>query len=181
MDLLTPESPMVRSWNPEYKQWSVVLDDPKSKSQHLELVYAPFEPQDKDSINISYVFPAIPRTAEQFDLLLFCVKKFLNTLYVRKDQIMERREKMKKENPAQYEKTKHFYREPEQYTSAVKKNLADAILEFYGISTNNSEIQDFLAAQCWYPVKEPPHLSPELKACLETASAEINTDTSTGK
>ncbi len=176
VDLLTPKSPMVRSWNPEREQWKVVLDQPKNKSQHLELVYTPFEPKDKDSINISYVFAGIPTTIEQFDLLLDCMKSSLNQGYAQKDRIKANVEKMKKENLTQYEELKQYLEGLVPYTPAVKKNLTDVVLEFYGIGINNPEIQDFLEAQCWYPVKEPPYLSPELKAYLEASSSEINTN-----
>ena len=40
----------------------------------------------------------------------------------------------------------------------VERNLADAVLEFYGIPRNNPDIKEFLELQCWYPVKNPPKI-----------------------
>ncbi len=48
----------------------------------------------------------------------------------------------------------------------AEKNLADVILEFYGIARNNPDIADFLKLQTWYPVKNPPALDDALKTKL---------------
>ena len=39
------------------------------------------------------------------------------------------------------------------YGAAVRKNIADVVLEFHGIARTNPQIADFLADQVWYPVK----------------------------
>lgn len=47
-----------------------------------------------------------------------------------------------------------------------KKNIADTILEYYGINTGNAELKNFLKHQIWYPVKNPPKIDGNLKSEL---------------
>ena len=73
---------------------------------------------------------------------------------------------------ANFMKTKQAYkkywknRNIPPYGAAVRKNIADVILEFYGIARNNPEIADFLADQMWYPVKTPPQIKDDYKKML---------------
>ena len=52
------------------------------------------------------------------------------------------------------------------YGPAVRKNIADAVLEFYGIARNNPEIADYLSNQIWYPVKNPPQINESCRQFL---------------
>ncbi len=54
----------------------------------------------------------------------------------------------------------------EKLDAAGRKNIADIILEFYGVSRDNPNITDFLKNQAWYPAKNPPNLDDTLKAKL---------------
>lgn len=45
----------------------------------------------------------------------------------------------------------------------AEKNIADIILEYYGISTNNAAIKPFLERQIWYPADAPRKIDAELK------------------
>lgn len=110
----------------------------------LKLEYAPF--QAGPELMVKYFFTMIPDTPEKFDAMLDTIRKELD-------------EKAKRKPDA------------EQYDpESVRKNLADAILEFYGAETGNKEIREFLDDQIWYPVKTPPTLSPALKAYLLKAA-----------
>lgn len=62
-----------------------------------------------------------------------------------------------KQTTAKYKKIPH---------AVLAKNLADAVLEFYGIATNNEEIKPFLKEVFWYPAKNPPPLDPTLREKL---------------
>lgn len=62
-----------------------------------------------------------------------------------------------KQTTAKYKKIPH---------AVLAKNLADTVLEFYGIATNNEEIKPFLREVFWYPAKNPPPLDPTLREKL---------------
>ena len=72
---------------------------------------------------------------------------------------------VKKRNPQAYEKYWKHRNFPD-YGPAVRKNIADVILEFHGIARNNPEIADFLADQVWYPVKTPRPMDETYKQML---------------
>ena len=69
----------------------------------------------------------------------------------------KQREHAKRELPEKYE---NFWKKLNiaVYGPEVRKNVADAVLEFHGIPRHNPEIADFLADQYWYPVKNPPKI-----------------------
>ncbi len=170
LTLLTPETPMVLNWNPVRSEWKEIVPSTRGSERYLELVCAPLDPVRLKSLSFFYAFPLVPTTPEQFDRLLSEIKKKMDRRWSDRARIAASREKMKKESPAMYEKYGKAVQDPEPYSPAVGKNLADAVLEFYGIRTDNPEIRDFLELQCWYPVKNPPKLSPALKARLEAES-----------
>jgi len=155
--------PVVRSWSPSYDKWKLVKDK-WGRELYLELVYAPFEPKGKeDSLTFWYIFPCIPTTAEQFDRLLAKVKEEVEKEYAVRDErlaMFEKRlnDKTENRNRKLNEKMIAFWKGVGPYSPAVERNLADAVLEFYGIPRNNPEIKEFLELQCWYPVKNPPKI-----------------------
>ncbi len=55
---------------------------------------------------------------------------------------------------------------PAEWDMNAEKNVADIILEYYGISTNNAAIKPFLERQVWYPVDSPRKIDAELKENL---------------
>jgi hypothetical protein len=155
--LFSPEMPMLRTWNPTFEQWKPKQGKYK-KDRYLELVFQPYKPQKKDNIRIGYTFPMIPINAEQFERYCTAVKHHLK-------KQREFKELAKNKNPKAYEKYwKH--RNFPAYGPAVRKNIADVILEFHGIARNNPEIADFLADQVWYPVKMPRPMDETYKQML---------------
>ncbi len=121
----------VRYWEPAFDCWKKVSNG--GRATCYELVYAPFKPKKDDRLSFYYIFPVMPQTAQEFDLLLETVIKENKKVQVSKE---------------------------------VERNVADVILEFYGIRTDNPAIRDFLENQCWYPVTEQREISAELKARL---------------
>ena len=155
--IFSPDMPMLRTWNPSFEQWQPKQGKYKN-DRYLELVFQPYKPQKKDNIRIGYTFPMIPINAEQFELLCTVIKANLEKQAVFK-------ERLKKNHPDRYEKYWKNRLVP-SYGPAVRKNIADVILEFHGIARNNPEIADFLADQVWYPVKTPPQIKDDYKQML---------------
>ena len=155
--LFSPDVPMIRTWNPAFEQWQ-----PKQGKypgdRYLELVFQPYKPEKKDNIRIGYTFVCMPQTAEEFEAFCCVIKGKLK-------RDAEFKEKVKTANPKLYEKYWKNRNIP-PYGAAVRKNIADVILEFYGIARNNPEIADFLADQTWYPVKTPPQIKDDYKQML---------------
>ena len=155
--LFSPEMPMLRVWNPAFEKWQPKQGKYKN-DRYLELVFQPYKPQKKDNIRIGYTFPMIPINAQQFELFCNAVKHYLK-------QEAEFKEQARSEQPQIYEK--HWkHRMIPAYGPAVRKNIADAVLEFHGIVRNNPEIADFLADQIWYPVKTPRPIDKSYKQML---------------
>lgn len=162
------EQPFVRNWNPPSGEWEEIKDK-RGKVIGLELVRAPFQPEgEKDNIFLNYVFPKFPATVQDFHLLLGVVKDTMDRSYARRGKRRKSFEKNKKDNPEVSKNSKWV--DPEPFNDNAAKNLADAVLEFYGITTHNPELEKFLNAQCWYPVKTPKKIDPALKAELEKFS-----------
>lgn len=61
---------------------------------------------------------------------------------------------------------KWFLKKYPTTTATVEKDLADTILEFYGIATGNTRIIPFLKRQFWYPTSEKRPIDGELKERL---------------
>lgn len=61
---------------------------------------------------------------------------------------------------------KSFARSKEEFSKEDKKLIADLILEFYGVKTDNKAVKKFLDAQVWYPPQNPPKLDDNLKSEL---------------
>ena len=155
--IFSPDMPMLRTWNPTFEQWQPKQGKHK-RDRYLELVFQPYKPEKKDNIRIGYTFVCMPQTAEEFELLCTVVKAKLEKQAIFK-------ERLKKNHPDRYEKYWKNRNIP-PYGAAVRKNIADVILEFYGIARNNPEIADFLADQMWYPVKTPPQIKDDYKQML---------------
>ncbi len=160
-NLFSPAMPMIRIWSPEPEQWQPVPNEKRPWAEARELVYQPFRPQPGEPIVITYAFVCIPTDGEQFETLCQVVRAGL-------EQKIKRRERLKQQQPELYEKQKDRPLEP--YSAAVRKNLADAVLEFYGIPRHNPEIADFLADQHWYPVREPRELDTDYRQLLLDAA-----------
>lgn len=155
--LFSPEMPMLRTWNPVFEQWQPQQGEYKN-DRYLELVFQPYKPQKKDNIRIGYTFPMIPINAEQFERYCTAVKNKLKN-------DAELKARYQKDNDALY-KEYWQHRMIPAYGPAVRKNIADVILEFHGIARNNPEIADFLADQVWYPVKTPRPMDETYKQLL---------------
>jgi len=171
---LLQAAPLIRSWSPEYKKWNLVKDK-RNQDLYLEVVYAPFEPKgEADNLKFMYLFPGIPTTVEHFDRFLAEVKKEMDREYARRDKMLKfwadaAKNKSHPEN--QIKTVTAHWRNLESYSPAVERNLADVVLEFYGIPRNNPEIKDFLEKQCWYPA-DPRPIDPALKKRLLEAGKE---------
>ncbi len=100
-------------------------------------------------ILINYVYTQIPRNTKDFKLLLETIEK-------RYCQERQRRLKSKKLKG----------KIPLEFNAAAKKNVADVILEYYGVNTGNKKIGGFLKDQAWYPPRNPPRLDKDLKSVL---------------
>ena len=131
--------------------------------RYVEVVYQPFNPEEQKRISFEYAFTLIPLNEEQFEAYCETIKNFLEVE-------IRRRNRFKEEKPEVYEKlwkTRHL----EPYSPAVRRNLADVVLEFHGIARNNPEIADFLADQYWYPVREKRELTESYRQLLMSASS----------
>ena len=152
-----PSMPMTRIYSPELEEWRPGAGK-KKRDRYVELVRQPFRPKKDDDIRIGYVFPVIPMDRKQFEL-------FCDILKLTLEKEAEMREHARKERPERYE---NYWKKLNiaVYGPDVRKNVADAVLEFHGIPRNNPEIADFLADQYWYPVKNPPPLDESYRQFL---------------
>ena len=156
-----PSMPMVRNWNPAFDEWHP-LQGKNKNDRWVELVRQPFRPRKQDGIRIGYAFPIIPMNVEEFEL-------FCDVLKLTLEAEAAQREHAKRDLPEKYEK---YRKKPDiaVYGPEVRKDIADAVLEFHGVSRHNPRIADFLADQCWYPVRNPPPLSEEYRKYLLNVS-----------
>ncbi len=120
----------------------------KSKSgSYISWQYKDFKPE--QDISIGYYYTRFPQTVPQAEKILGIIKRDY-------DRGRQSRLNSKRKNfPA-----------PPEWNIQDDKNVADIILEFYGVKSDNPDISDFLKRQIWYPVTDPPKLDPELKAYL---------------
>ncbi|QYY37320.1 hypothetical protein [Ruficoccus sp. ZRK36] len=140
---------------------------PSSDGQSLVWRESPFtEPED---FAISYIFTMYPKSPQGFERLLGIIE----TEYEKtRSQYQKSLSDLKSEDdPKQEKRRAYLQRKLEQYYAKPfgnedRKNIADAVLEFYGIQTDNAALAEFLAHQSWYPVKNPPVLSPDLESAL---------------
>ena len=151
-----PSMPMVRAWEPAFDEWRPRQGKGKN-DRYVELVRQPFRPRKDDDIRIGYAFPAIPMDIGQFELFCDILKLTLETEAAQ-------RERARKERPEAYER--YWKKRDAVYGPEVRKNVADAVLEFHGVPRHNPQIADFLADQYWYPVGTPPPLSEEYRRYL---------------
>ena len=92
-------------------------------------------------------------------------ERFCDTLKFTLNREQRTRERIRQEKPEVYEK--YWKERPSSpYSPAVRKNIADVVLEFHGIPRNNPAIRDFLDDQCWYPVKTPRPIDEKYKQML---------------
>ena len=103
--------------------WKKVMNRKKPVIRWEYTNYVP-----KENIEIMYLQTAVPASIEQFDFLI---------------------EKIKRQNE-RYNKGRKKNLKSKVLLKSDIKNIADAILEFYGEKTNNPEITDFLSKQFWY-------------------------------
>jgi len=161
--LLLPFGQRIRILEPD--NWQLKTDD-KGRRKYLELEYAPYIPtpnlSGKTGISLMYIFTNIPKTAADFDTLLAFVKAAMDKAYQRGQTIRQQDPDLYQENIRQYL----------PYTPEVERNLADAILEFYGIPTGNAAIRDWLPDQCFYPVSNPQPLDAGLRERLQNIPAQ---------
>lgn len=95
-------------------------------------------------INIQYSFLLIPKNLNDYRKTVSIIKENYN-----KSRVMR--------------KTKI----PAEWNAEAEKNIADVILEYYGINTSNAAIKPFLDRQIWYPVDAPREINAELKEYLQ--------------
>ncbi len=119
----------------------------QKRSSYISWQYKDFKP--KQDISISYYYTRFPKTVTQAEKLLALIRKHYNT---RRESLLKSKRKK--------------YPAPPEWNSKDDKNIADIILEFYGVKTDNPEIADFIKKQIWYPVTNEPELNPDLKAYL---------------
>ena len=162
-EIWNPQMPMLYRWTPERSRWR----DTKNAQgiPCLELNYSPFTPDIKSKIEISYFFIAMPRNVEEFDAIHRIIKKDIDTTYASSLRLQ-------KYKPDVYAKHIKYWSRVQPYSSRVKKQIADVVLEFYGIKRNNAEIRDFLINQFWYPQKNPPQITEDFKKYLLEISGE---------
>lgn len=140
---------------------------PAADGKSLTWKEAPFT-EHKD-IEIRYMFTILPKNAEGFTNLLKGIEEnyeqFGSRLLSMMEKVKEGDAPDKQERIARMGSylNKHY---PAPFADADRKNVADAVLEFYGIPTNNPEITDFLERQSWYPITVPRAIDAELKAEL---------------
>ena len=106
--------------------WNEII---KNKKPTIRWEYTNYVP--KKNIEIMYLQTAVPANIEQFNFLI---------------------KKIKGQNKKYNQNLKHYKnsRKPKVLSKSDIKNIADAILEFYGLKTNNPEIAEFLNKQFWY-------------------------------
>lgn len=136
----------------------VEKSDADGRVRWLELCKAPFEPGKADSITLAYTWTSFPVTRAEFDDMACRIRDRMDSAYAAKQRRM-------KDDPAAFAK-EPYWKNCEPYNGRVLRNLADAVLEFYGVQTGNAEIRDFLENQAWYPQKTAPQMDPELKSYL---------------
>jgi len=102
--------------------WNKVL---KNRKPVIRWEYTNYVPE--KNIEIMYLQTAVPANINQFNFLL---------------------KKIKKQNE-RYNQSLNS-RKPKVLSKSDIRNIADAILEFYGVKTNNPEIKEFLSNQFWY-------------------------------
>lgn len=160
--LFSPSMPMVRFWTPAFERWRPVQGKNRY-DRFRELVIQPFQPTKKDNLSLCYLFPCIPMNGDEFE-------RFCDTLKFTLNREQRTRERIRKEKPETYEK--YWKDRPScPYSPAVRKNIADVVLEFHGIPRNNPAIRDFLDDQCWYPVSEPRPMDEKYKQMLLNISS----------
>ncbi|MBQ7693524.1 MAG: hypothetical protein IJT50_00200 [Lentisphaeria bacterium] len=126
-----------RVWTPAPDEWKLVPGKKRNEESYLELVRTPFTPAPGDKISIGYVFPLLPENIEDFEAWCRARKKSLGIM----NKI--------------------------PFTPALRRELADIILESCGIETGNPAIREYLKEQVWYPVKNPPPMDEAYKEYLQ--------------
>ena len=146
----------LRNWDPAPDQWKFVPGEKYSRhASYYELTCAPFTPKVGDRIEISYVFPFLPENREDFEVLCAEVKKHLTLRHRHREKALADPE-LRKKRPEAYE---YWSRSPDiLYTPEIRKDLADIVLEFWGVETKNPNIRELLQKVIWYPVENPPKM-----------------------
>lgn len=141
--------------------------NPSPDGSFLRWEASPFAPG--EDIYIGYFFTVIPRTPETLGPLMEKIAaRYEET---RGHLVSATADDHTKSDPRKQE-TLQRQRETlqrdyaEAFSDADRKNIADAILEFYGVRTGTADIADFLENQSWYPVKNPPPLDAALRVEL---------------
>lgn len=106
--------------------WNKVINNKKPVIRWEYTNYVP-----EKNIEIMYLQTAVPANIEQFNFLLKKIKK-------------------QNEKYNQSLKLSKNSRKPKILSKLDIKNIADAVLEFYGVKTNNPEITEFLNKQFWH-------------------------------
>ena len=153
-----------RKWAPSPDKWKLVPGRPNHRYEScLELTFAPFTPKVGDRISIGYVFPLLPENIKAFEAFCANAKDQLTRREQAKTKILADPE-WKKKNPKNYEYWSKAKVEP--YSPKIRKDLADIILEYYGVETGNPDIRGFVTKQIWYPVKNQPPMDEAYKSFL---------------
>lgn len=116
----------------------------KKNSRTITWQYKDFEPGPE--IRITYMFCMIPNNLDDCKKIIsFCKKRYL-----------KQKNRMKLGNG----------RKMPEWNDKMEKDIADIFLEYYGIKTNNRDIESFLSRQRWYPGNEKREIPADLKEYL---------------
>ncbi len=145
----------------------------------IEWEYKKFKP--KQELSVLYLFSVLPKTVSEYEKLrayqkvrsekrIAAWESGLASLEKKKGK-GKGTEKQKKRTADRLASMKKYLDDAKHaLTLPVEKDIADVILEFYGIKTDNKRIVDFLSYQRWYPVTEKRSIDPALKKRLEAES-----------
>jgi len=145
--------------------WTEIRDNKMDRTLVKE--YSNFEPE--QDIMISYLFCSIPTNVAEYQHYIQSTRENAQENLNRMTIGMQ---KLKAKENATDEKKRiaivqRYISENEDVLSPVgEKDIADAILEFYGYETQNQRIAPFLNEQTWYPINKPPEMDQELKEHL---------------
>lgn len=122
-----------------------------------------------EDIEVSFVFSILPKNSEALEILLARIQ----SQYEKDRESANRIISEVLENSSERDRNRQvLFQErwdkglSEPFGARQRKNVADVILEFYGIKTNNPAIENFLNHQSWYPVTVERTIDPELEENL---------------
>ena len=161
----------LRVMEPAAEEWKF-LPGKRRHESCFELTRAPFSPKSGDKISIGYLFPMLPENIGSFEALGNLIETQLTRLQKDREKMFPDLEKLKKEDP---ERWKYWSQAPKvSELPEIRRGLADIVLEYHGVETNNPKIRPYLRQQRWYPVKDAPPLDGKYREfLLEVSRGEV--------